>query len=85
LATRRWLGPEVDVTAVGGLAQVRDWVATGRGIALLPEFTVRADIASRRLAKLDVHTPPLQLRLVWREDHEDANALRHLLYALTRA
>jgi DNA-binding transcriptional LysR family regulator len=85
MATKRWLGPDVDLTAVGGLAQVREWVATGRGIALLPEFTVRADLGSRRLAELDVHPPPLQLRLIWREDHEDATALRHLLYALTRA
>jgi DNA-binding transcriptional LysR family regulator len=85
MATRRWLGPDVDLTAVGGLAQVREWVATGRGMALLPEFTVHADIASGRLAELDVHVPPLQLRLIWREGHEDASALRHLLYALTRA
>ncbi|MEU1983629.1 LysR family transcriptional regulator [Nocardia sp. NPDC019395] len=85
MATKRWLGPHTDLTAVGGLAQVRDWVATGRGIALLPEFTVHADLSSRRLAQLDVNAPPLQLRLIWREDHEDANALRHLLYALTQA
>lgn len=85
MATKRWLGPDVDLTAVGGLAQVREWVASGRGIALLPEFTVHADLSSRRLAQLDVDAPPLQLRLTWREDHKDANALRHLLYALTRA
>ncbi|RIQ20347.1 LysR family transcriptional regulator [Jiangella rhizosphaerae] len=85
MATKRWLGPDIDLTAVGGLAQVRDWVAAGRGIALLPEFAVHADLGSRRLAKLDVHAPPLQLRLIWREDHEEANTLRHLLYALTRA
>lgn len=85
MATKRWLGPDVDLTAVGGLAQVREWVATGRGIALLPEFTVHTDLGSRRLTQLDVHAPPLQLRLIWREDHKDANALRHLLYALTQA
>lgn len=85
MAAKRWLGPDVDLTAVGGLAQVREWVAAGRGIALLPEFTVRADLDARRLARLDVHPPPLQLRLIWCEDHEDANALRQLLYALTQA
>lgn len=85
MATKRWLGPDVDLTAVGGLAQVREWVATGRGIALLPEFTVHTDLGSGRLAQLDVHAPPLQLRLIWRENHKDANALRHLLYALTQA
>ncbi|WP_262402901.1 LysR family transcriptional regulator [Actinomadura sp. CNU-125] len=42
MAAQRWLGPDVDLTAVGGLAQVREWVATGRGIALLPEFAARA-------------------------------------------
>lgn len=85
MATKRWLGPDTDLTAVGGLAQVREWVATGRGIALLPTFTVHADLGSRRLAQLDVHPPPLQLRLIWRDDHKDANALRQLLYALTQA
>lgn len=85
MATKRWLGPDTDLTAVGGLAQVREWVAADRGIALLPEFAVRADLGSRRLAQLDVPAPPLQLRLIWREDHKDANALRQLLYALTQA
>ncbi|MEV0842066.1 LysR family transcriptional regulator [Actinocatenispora sera] len=85
MATRRWLGPDVDLTAVGGLAQVRDWVATGRGIALLPRFAVRADLDSGRLAALDVAVPPLQLRLIWRHDDDAADRLRPLLYALTRA
>lgn len=85
MATRRWLGPDVDLTAVGGLAQVREWVATGRGIALLPEFAVRADLGSGRLAALAADPPRLRLRLVWRADHQDANALRHLLYALSQA
>ena len=85
MATARWLGSGVDITAVGGLAQVREWVAGGRGIALLPRFAVKADLGTRRLAELDIQPPPLQLRLIWREDHEDATALRSLLYALTRA
>jgi DNA-binding transcriptional LysR family regulator len=84
MATQRWLGPDTDLTAVGGLAQVREWVATGRGIALLPEFTVHADLGSRRIARLDVAAPPLRLRLLWRGDHQDADALRPLLYALTQ-
>jgi DNA-binding transcriptional LysR family regulator len=85
MATRRWLGPDVDLTAVGGLAQVRDWVATGRGIALLPHFAVRADLDAGRLAALDVPVPPLQLRLIWRHDDDATDRLRPLLYALTRA
>jgi DNA-binding transcriptional LysR family regulator len=85
MATRRWLGPDVDLTAVGGLAQVRDWVATGRGIALLPEFAVRADLDSGRLVALEVAVPPLQLRLIWRPDDDATDRLRPLLYALTRA
>ncbi len=75
----------MDLTAVGGLAQIREWVATGRGIALLPEFAVHSDLVSQRLAQLDVEPPPLQLRLIWREDHNDATLLRHLLYALSQA
>ncbi|MEV0331412.1 LysR family transcriptional regulator [Nocardia sp. NPDC050717] len=85
MATRRWLGPDVDLTAVGGLAQVREWVATGRGLALLPEFAVRADLESGRLAAVDVEVPPLRLRLLWREDQDTSGRLRPLLYALTQA
>ncbi|UGT58039.1 LysR family transcriptional regulator [Nocardia asteroides] len=85
MATRRWLGPDVDLTAVGGLAQVREWVAAGRGIALLPEFAVRADLDSGRLAAVDVAAPPLRLRLLWREGRDSEGRLRPLLYALTQA
>lgn len=85
MATQRWLGRDVDLTAVGGLAQVREWAATGRGIALLPEFAVQADLDSGRLAPVDVFTPPLKLRLIWRQDSEATRMLRPLLYALTRA
>jgi DNA-binding transcriptional LysR family regulator len=85
MATQRWLGPDVDLTAVGGLAQVREWVATGRGIALLPDFAVRADLESGRLARVDVRTPPLQLRLIWLRDREATGSLRPILYALARA
>lgn len=88
MATQRWLGPDTDLTAVGGLAQVREWVAAGRGIALLPEFAVHSDLASGRLVAVDVETPPLQLRLLWRENqdrqaNDTAHRLRPLLYALT--
>ncbi|MFC9898469.1 LysR family transcriptional regulator [Nocardia sp. NPDC127579] len=85
MATQHWLGPDVDLTAVGGLAQVRDWVATGRGIALLPTFAVRSDLDSDRLAAVDIPAPPLGLRLVWRENHDTPDRLRPLLYALSRA
>ncbi|MET9589857.1 LysR family transcriptional regulator [Streptomyces sp. NPDC006516] len=85
MATQRWLGPDVDLTAVGGLAQVREWVATRRGIALLPEFAVQADLDSGRLARVDAQAPPLRLRLIWREDRGAAGRLRPLLYALAHA
>ncbi|MER7442279.1 LysR family transcriptional regulator [Micromonospora avicenniae] len=85
MATQRWLGPDVDLTAVGGLAQVREWVTAGRGIALLPEFAVRADLDSGRLEAVDVQAPPLGLRLIWREGQATAGRLRPLLYALTQA
>ena len=61
-------------------------VATGRAIALLPEFAVRADLDSGRLAAVDgAAPPPLRLRLVWRSSADAANSLRPLLYALTGA
>ncbi|WP_280399896.1 LysR family transcriptional regulator [Nocardia carnea] len=84
MATQRWLGPDTDLTAVGGLAQVRDWVATGRGIAVLPEFAVRTDLAAGRLVPIDAQTPPLQLRLIWLEDRGATDSLRRLLYALSQ-
>lgn len=85
LATRRWLGPGTQLTAVGGLAQVRDWVAAGRGVAVLPGFAVRDDLASGRLAALDMAPPPLQLRLVWRSSRGATEPVRTLLYALSQA
>ncbi len=84
LATRRWLGPDVDLIGVGGLAQVRDWVAAGRGVAVLPDFAVRADVEAGRLGVLDIATPPLQLRLLWRETPDEPEPLRSLLYALSQ-
>ena len=84
MSTERWLGPDVDITAVGGLAQVREWVATGCGIAVLPEFAVRTDLDSGRMGTIEVPVPPLHLRLIWRQDREATASLRPLLYALTR-
>lgn len=84
LATRRWLGPDVDLIGVGGLAQVRDWVAAGRGVAVLPDFAVRRDVEAGRLVAVDIATPPLQLRLLWRETPNDPEPLRSLLYALSQ-
>lgn len=84
IATRRWLGQGTDLTAVGGLAQVREWVAAGRGVAVLPDFVVRDDLDRGRLQALDTPTPPLQLRLVGRESRSEAEPVRTLLYALTQ-
>jgi DNA-binding transcriptional LysR family regulator len=85
MATQRWLGPDLDLVSVGGLAQVREWVASGRGVAVLPDFAVRGDLESGRLSAVDISTPPLQLRLVWRESADEPEPLRSLLYALTQA
>ncbi|WP_344168148.1 LysR family transcriptional regulator [Kribbella lupini] len=84
LATQRWLGPEVDLISVGGLAQVREWVAAGRGVAVLPDFVVRGDLEAGRLGAVDTATPPLQLRLLWRETPDESEPLRSLLYALSQ-
>lgn len=85
MATQRWLGPDIELTAVGGVAQVREWVAAGRGIALLPSFAVQADLDSGRLEAVDVQPPPLRLRMIWREYRSATTQLRPLLYALTQA
>ncbi|GAA2137031.1 LysR family transcriptional regulator [Streptomyces synnematoformans] len=85
MATRRWLGPDVDLTAVGGLAQVREWVAAGRGVAVLPDFAVRDDLERGRVVALDAATPPLQLRLVWSRSRGTTEPVRTLLYAVSQA
>ncbi|MBL0888588.1 LysR family transcriptional regulator [Myceligenerans indicum] len=85
MASRRWLGDTVRIAAAGGLAQVREWVATGRGVAVLPEFAVRSDLASGRLRAVDAPTPPLQLRLLWRASAAESAPVRSVLYALSQA
>lgn len=85
MATRRWLGPDVDLTAVGGLAQVREWAAAGRGVAVLPDFAVNDDLQRGRLVALDVTPPPLQLRLVWHGERGGTEPVRSLLYAVSQA
>ncbi|GAB3412159.1 LysR family transcriptional regulator [Flindersiella endophytica] len=85
MATRRWLGPDIDLTAVGGLAQVREWVADGRGVAVLPDFAVLGDLERGRLVALDVVPPSLRLRLAWRESRGDREPVRSLLYAVSQA
>lgn len=84
MATRRWLGPDVALSAVGGLAQVREWVADGKGVAVLPEFAIEGDVATGRVCVIDTPTPPLQLRLLWRAERDAHAQLRRLLYALSR-
>ncbi len=84
MATHRWLGDDIELMAIGGLAQVREWVASGKGLAVLPDFTVRSDIATGRVARVDIEVPPLQLRLAWRRGRDASDALRSLLYAVTQ-
>jgi len=84
MATRSWLGPDTDLVAVGGLPQVREWAAAGRGVAVLPEFAVTGDLATGRLVALDVETPPLRLRLVWHRERAEDPSVLTMLYALSR-
>ncbi len=56
---------------LGGIGAVRARVLAGRGVAVLPHYFVRDDVAARRLAVLLPGTPPASdtFRLVWRSGH----------------
>jgi DNA-binding transcriptional LysR family regulator len=84
MATRTWLGQGTDLIKVGGIPQVKQWVAEGRGVAVLPDFAVTQELQTGRLAVLDLDTPPLTLRLVWRAARAAEQPLRELLYALSQ-
>lgn len=74
-------GADRPTVAAGGVAVMRAWAEQGLGIALLPEFAVSSALAAGTLVRLDVPTPDLALRLVWRADRESLPGLRDLLYA----
>jgi DNA-binding transcriptional LysR family regulator len=65
----------------GGVPVMRAWAEQGLGVALLPEFAVSGALASGTLTRLDLPTPDLSLRLVWRGDRENLPGLREVLYA----
>ncbi|MFF8769748.1 LysR family transcriptional regulator [Kitasatospora sp. NPDC015120] len=83
LAADRLFGPEVERVHTGGVATTRACAERGLGMALLPEFAVRDQLATGTLRRLTPATPvpPLHLRLVWRADREALPAVRDALYA----
>ncbi|MFT4262310.1 MAG: LysR family transcriptional regulator [Nocardioides sp.] len=65
----------------------RAWAIEGLASVLIPEFVIRADLASGRLVRIPFDTAPLasSLRLAWREDAHAHPARQHLLYAVASA
>ena len=81
LAGERLFGAAVERVRAGSVTVMRAWAERGLGIALLPEFAVVDQLATGTLTRLNVDTPDLTLRLVWRSDREAHPGVRHLLYA----
>ena len=88
LAGERLLGHEVERVRSGGIAVTRACAERGLGIALLPEFAVREELAAGSLVRLPLPaaSPEAELRLhlraVWRADREAVPGLREMLYAI---
>ncbi|MEY9871274.1 DNA-binding transcriptional LysR family regulator [Streptacidiphilus sp. MAP12-33] len=88
LAGERLLGHEVERVRAGGIAVTRACAERGLGIALLPEFAVREELASGTLIRLPWPATAtedellLRLRVVWRADREAVPGLREMLYAV---
>ncbi|WP_327678593.1 LysR family transcriptional regulator [Kitasatospora sp. NBC_00458] len=83
LAGDQLFGPGVDRVRTGGVAVTRACAERGLGMALLPEFAVREQLAAGSLVRLRLASPPrpLHLRLVWRADREAVPGIREVLYA----
>jgi DNA-binding transcriptional LysR family regulator len=81
LAADMIIGPGPERIQAGGVAVMRAWAEQGLGISLLPEFAVSAALKAGTLTELDLSTPDLSLRLVWRSDREGLPGLRDVLYA----
>ncbi|MFF0409849.1 LysR family transcriptional regulator [Kitasatospora sp. NPDC004745] len=79
LAGERLLGNDVERVRTGGVAVTRACAEQGLGIALLPDFAVREQLASGTLVRLPLEVPGLRLRLVWRADREPVPGLREAL------
>ncbi len=58
------------ITRLGTIAAIRSQVLDGRGVAVLPEYLVRGDIAAKRLVRLFPRVTLLQdwFRLIFRTD-----------------
>ena len=70
---------------LGGIAAVRARVLEGAGIAVLPRFFIRRDLASGRLKRLMPATklPRDWLRMVWRQGQVEEARLRELASELS--
>jgi DNA-binding transcriptional LysR family regulator len=69
-----------DVQHLGAIAAVRARVLEGAGVAVLPQYFVRDDLAKKRLARLMPRTrlPSDWFRLVWRTGHAREAELREI-------
>lgn len=83
MAAEHLFGNSGPQTELGSITIVRAWASQGLGIALLPEFTISAELAAGTLLRLDLaaKVPQLALRLIWRRDSHNSQELRHVLYA----
>jgi DNA-binding transcriptional LysR family regulator len=70
---------------LGGIAAVRSRVLEGAGVAVLPLFFVRRDLASGRLTRLMPQTklPRDWLRMVWRRGQVQETRIRELAAELS--
>jgi len=69
---------------MGAIAGIRSWVLAGRGVAVLPEYFVKSDVAAGHLKRVLTHVEPRSdwFRLVWLQGHtrsEDLEALGQFL------
>lgn len=64
----------------GTIGAIRAWVLAGRGVAVLPEYFVRPDLAAGRLRPVvpEVQSGSDWFRLVWRSDLPHADPLVEL-------
>lgn len=71
---------------LGGIGAVRARVLAGRGVAVLPEYFVNADLEAGRLAVIlpDLRPASDTFRLSWRSGHPRAAALLRLAGELSR-
>ena len=62
---------------MGAIAPIRQWVLAGRGVAVLPEYFIHADLEAGRLERILTHIQPRTdwFRLVWLEDHMRSSEL----------